>query len=60
MQITIQFSVDNAAFDDPNEVELVLRTVTERIAHNGYDRNYTFPLRDSNGNTIGACVVGEQ
>ena len=59
MKITLSFNVDNAAFDDPNEVERVLAKVTERVAHNGYDRNYEFAVRDSNGNTIGTCKVHE-
>ena len=60
MQITIKFDVDNEAFDDAYEVERVLKTVTERIAHNGYDRPYNFALCDSNGNTIGACVISQE
>jgi hypothetical protein len=57
MQIQITFSVDNAAFDDPFEVERVLRQVTKKLQTHGYADENEYTLRDSNGNTVGSCKV---
>jgi hypothetical protein len=59
MIVTIQFCVDNDAFNDPAEVERVLSIATRKIAHRGYESEFTFPLNDSNGNRIGFCAIAE-
>lgn len=60
MKVRIEFSIDNAAFEDvPMEVERTLASAAISVAHfRRIDQTYEEPelqhrLRDSNGNTIG-------
>ena len=59
MKIEIKFDCDNAAFGQPDtgqfghEVANILR-----FAANWFEQGYaTFPLRDSNGNTVGRASL---
>lgn len=58
MQIVIEFSCDNAAFEDDfeGEIKLVLSRAQKAI-----DRGFheTAPLYDTNGNRIGSVMIGE-
>ena len=59
MKIEITFDCDNAAFGEPDtgafgyEVAAILREAAEKFEQ-GYA---TFPLRDSNGNTVGRAAL---
>lgn len=53
MKYTIEFYVDNAAFEDDNlelEIIRILREEAIRIEHDGLEQR---KIRDINGNTIG-------
>ena len=59
MKIEIKFDCDNAAFGLPDtaqfgdEVGIILRDAADK-----FERGYaTFPLRDSNGNTVGRASL---
>ena len=59
MKIKIEFSVDNAAFDDfADEVAAVLRRVRDALSGDicSHEKR-EFKLRDSNGNTIGSVKI---
>lgn len=58
MTITIKINTDNAAFEDDKATE-VHRIVREAVAIlNGDDYGPgAFPVRDSNGNTVGSVTV---
>lgn len=59
MQIEIKFNCDNAAFSEPDsyqfaeEIQRILYQAIDKFKQ-GYS---TFPLRDSNGNTIGRAGI---
>ena len=59
MKIEIKFDCDNAAFGQPDtgsfgyEIGIILRDAAEKFEQ-GYA---TFPLRDSNGNTVGRASL---
>jgi hypothetical protein len=58
MKITITFGCDNAAFEDPHEVQTVLAQAFKNltvIIFSGESGNRI--LRDTNGNTIGTVDV---
>lgn len=57
MNIIISINVDNDSFDDPTEVERVLKQVVNKLAHRGYADETDFNLKDTNGNTVGDCKV---
>lgn len=57
MQLVINISLVNDAFDDPSEVERVLRQVVLKLAHRGYAEETSFDLKDINGNLVGSCKV---
>ena len=62
MQITITVHCENAAFvDDFNlEVGTILRNAAKRVAEGELvEHGDMFPLRDSNGNTVGIVVLQE-
>ena len=52
MKIKIEFSTDNAAFND--DAGLEIRYVLQSVALNITAAYTSGPIRDSNGNTIGA------
>jgi len=54
MQVVITFNTDNAAFEDSDGgiqggIYNVLRDIADRVVEQESD----FPIRDTNGNTIG-------
>ena len=53
MKLTIKIEMDNAAFDDPQEIYRVLDQVGA-VQNGNID---SFKLRDSNGNTVGTVRV---
>ena len=61
MKLTIEFSMDNAAFeDDANaEVETIIETTLKRLANADLGREFSFPVFDTNGNKIGTCSVSD-
>ena len=59
MHLNINVSLENDAFDDPTEVERVLKQVVQKLAHRGYADETSFLLKDINGNVVGYCKVEE-
>lgn len=69
MRVKIEFSTDNAAFEESlfAEVQRVLLSATDLVARSesevmarradGYASSVVTPLRDSNGNMIGSVIV---
>ena len=49
MKLTVNISMDNAAFEDPQEIEMILSVVGAKAA-NGQRGG---KIMDSNGNTVG-------
>jgi hypothetical protein len=60
MNINISINVDNDSFNDPREVERVLKQVVNKLSHRGYADETTFDLMDINGNSVGFCKVDEE
>lgn len=60
MKFTLEIECDNAAFEgDPNEeIARILRDLVDDLEARPAARG-TFPLRDSNGNRVGAGVFRE-
>ena len=58
---TIQFDTDNAAFEENRDAEIVavLREIATRIEDYGLPINYSRPVRDSDGNSIGSFTLRE-
>jgi hypothetical protein len=56
MKITIEFSDSNAAFEDNGlpEYRYIMQQVMERACNCDIGE---FPLRDSNGNTVGRVKI---
>lgn len=56
----LYLELDNAAFDDPQELARILRKVADSpdIASNCRAITYV-PLRDINGNTVGSWEIDE-
>jgi len=61
MKLTIEFSMDNSAFEDDanTEVETILKFTVKRLANADLGREFSFSVFDTNGNKIGACSVSE-
>lgn len=59
MHLNINVSLENDAFDDPTEVERVLKQVVNKLSHRGYADETAFNLMDINGNVVGSCKVEE-
>lgn len=59
MKISININVDNAAFDDPEELSRVLQEAVGIIEHKGYETPNRFALFDSNGNRTGEISIIE-
>jgi hypothetical protein len=60
MNINISINVDNDSFNDPTEVERVLKQVINTLSHRGYADKTRFNLFDINGNSVGFCKVDEE
>ena len=54
MKLKIEFDTDNAAFNDQDDPGLEIRRILLAISFDITDVNTSGPVRDSNGNTIGA------
>ena len=62
MRVSINVHCDNAAFMDDFNLELgaILRNAAKRVAAGELvEHGDSFPLRDSNGNTVGNAVLQE-
>lgn len=59
MKFTVQFDMDNAAFEEnpKDEVLLCLARVESGVRKASFDRFESGLIRDSNGNTIGDWMV---
>ena len=58
MKVALEFSADNAAFDNPHEAARILRLAAERI--DGYGNIPSeYPLFDLNGNRVGKITITE-
>jgi len=55
MNMKIEFSMDNASFEDApvTEIERIFRDIADHVA-NG---EFTYTIRDTNGNKIGHWAV---
>lgn len=51
MQLIINMNLDNAAFDDPDELKRILEDIANRAVIEPY--SYMIGIRDINGNRIG-------
>ncbi len=49
MTLTIKIDMDNAAFEDPDEVHRILKKIRVDVS----DPQWSQKLRDINGNTVG-------
>ncbi len=59
MEFTLEINMDNAAFDDSQELPRILRDLAKRIAANPEVGGYS--VRDSNGNNVGhARYIGKR
>lgn len=58
-RVTIEFTTDNAAFDErpEEEVSAILNRLQASILRNGLTPHLSYPLRDSNGNRVGWCKI---
>ena len=55
MKLSININMDNAAFEDGDELSRILRTVALTLEdHNEPDHE---TIRDINGNTVGKWVI---
>lgn len=59
MRLIISIEMDNAAFDESPTAEVyrILCGLATRIAKDGAGAFAPYPLRDSNGNTVGFARV---
>lgn len=58
MKFKCNLSMDNAAFDDPDELARVLRRIADEVT-TGVGRQSVgeYPVRDINGNSIGVWTI---
>jgi len=56
MKVTITVFTDNSAFDDPGEMDFVLKRAARKLSVNPLCVD-NFKLVDSNGNTVGDVEV---
>ena len=54
MAFKMSVTMDNAAFESPEELPEIIRRVADRVA----DGETAGSVRDSNGNTVGTWRVG--
>lgn len=55
MELNISISLDNAAFEEPEELKRVFEDIAERATMTSYP--YLLDIRDINGNVIGFCEL---
>lgn len=52
-EFTMQLKLDNAAFDDPEELPRILRYVAGAVRVEADEYGKTAPIFDANGNNVG-------
>lgn len=57
MKCVVNIELENAAFDDAQELPRILRELAGQIARIGELEPGTWPLRDINGNRVGEAKV---
>lgn len=58
MKATISVSMDNAAFEDAQELPRILKDLAERLEQRGsFESGDSESVRDSNGNNVGMLKI---
>lgn len=57
MRLKVEIDLDNAAFEEPQELYRVLDVLVEAVANGTPEPGWSCTLGDSNGNTVGYAKV---
>ena len=58
IKLKLEFDCDNAEFGEHQieyKIASVIRLASVQLMHGNYDKIFTFPIIDINGNKIGVC-----
>jgi len=60
MKLTLEIKMDNAAFDDDQEIVRILRHAAERVSEGNSVKESKYVLCDINGNVVGHYIVKDE